>query len=180
MVPDLFTGTLTHVLPLPVVPGRNGLQPDVQLRYGSANGSGSIGVGWELNFGDIERRTKGGLNYGADDYVLRANGAAVDLVNINGGQYRAKFESDFRRIRNRERCHLVDRLDQVHPGFALPERALRLRVPAMADHHDVEPIGAHLGDLDVNLRHQRADRVHDEAVVRPRRGNDLGRGPELW
>ena len=99
MVPDLFTGTLIHVLPLPVVPGRNGLQPDVQLRYGSANGSGSIGVGWELNFGDIERRTKGGLNYGADDYVLRANGAAVDLVNINGGQYRAKFESDFRRIR---------------------------------------------------------------------------------
>src|SRR5713226_5603711 len=59
VAPDLFTGTLTHAIPLAVVPGRHGMQPDVQLRYRSTNGNGTLGVGWELSLGDVERKTKG-------------------------------------------------------------------------------------------------------------------------
>ena len=99
VAPDLFTGILAHGIPISVVPGRHSLEPSVQLQYRSANRNGPLGVGWELNLGAIERRSKAGVDFGADDYVLRDAGSAVDLVNVGGGQYQAKYESAFRRIR---------------------------------------------------------------------------------
>jgi hypothetical protein len=97
--PDLFTGALLHTIPIEVAPGRHGMQPSLALLYRSANGNGQVGVGWELSTNSIERRQKDGLHYDGDDYVLRAGGSAVDLVKIAPGEYRAKFESTFQRIR---------------------------------------------------------------------------------
>jgi len=42
---------------------------------------------------------------------------------------------------------------------SLPHRALGLRVPAVADHHDLVALAQHLGHLHVHLGHQRAGGV---------------------
>ena len=95
---DLFTGQATMSIPLEVLPGRQGLQPELALVYGSANGNGWVGVGWKMEKGVIERQLKFGVDYDADDYVFRLNGVNVDLVNIGGDEYRAKIEGGFTRI----------------------------------------------------------------------------------
>ena len=99
---DQFTGTFNYDVPIQVVPGRHGMQPQVQLHYRSSNGDGPLGVGWELELGAIERRTKGGVVYsGANQkFVLRSSGFAADLVPVGGNEYRAQLESGaFLRIR---------------------------------------------------------------------------------
>jgi hypothetical protein len=60
--PDLFTGNLAQTIPIQVVPGRRGMQPDLALRYRSSGGNGFAGVGWDLDLGSVERRTKDGLS----------------------------------------------------------------------------------------------------------------------
>ena len=95
---DLFTGQATTSIPIEVPPGRNGLQPNLALVYGSANGNGWVGMGWKLEKGVIERNLKFGVDYDADDYVFRLNGVNVELVNIGTDEYRAKIEGGFTRI----------------------------------------------------------------------------------
>ncbi|HEY7725173.1 MAG TPA: SpvB/TcaC N-terminal domain-containing protein, partial [Anaeromyxobacteraceae bacterium] len=104
VMPDLFTGLMSHSVPIEVPPGRHGMQPNLALQYRSSNGNGWVGVGWELEMGSVERSMKGGVNYGGDAYVLRMGGAAVDLVQLQSGpyqgEYRAKIESGaFHRLR---------------------------------------------------------------------------------
>jgi hypothetical protein len=100
VLPDLFTGTMSFTLPIEVVPGRNGMQPDIQLTYRSSGGYGWVGYGWELEIGAIVRNIKAGVNYNADDFVFRMPGANVELVyvgsDVDGNrEYRAKIEGDF-------------------------------------------------------------------------------------
>ncbi|MEW6325453.1 MAG: SpvB/TcaC N-terminal domain-containing protein, partial [Nitrospirota bacterium] len=104
VTPDLFTGTLSHAIPIEVPPGRNGVQPQLALTYRSNNGNGVIGVGWELEVGAVERSIKFGLDYNGDDYVLRMAGSSVDLVRTSGtapddGEFRPKIEGSFHRIK---------------------------------------------------------------------------------
>src|SRR5439155_23737236 len=79
---DLFSGTATTSLPIEVPPGRNGIQPNLNLAYESANGNGWVGMGWKLELGAIERRTRFGLDYSGVDYTFRLSGVSADLVNI--------------------------------------------------------------------------------------------------
>ena len=58
---DPFTGTATTSIPLQVFPGRNGLQPNLQLTYSSGPGNGWVGMGWKLELGAIERNTRFGV-----------------------------------------------------------------------------------------------------------------------
>ena len=58
-----------------------------------------------------------------------------------------------------EPVDVADRLDELDAAGALPHRALDLGVAAVADHHDLAAVLAHLGDLDVHLGHERARRV---------------------
>ena len=102
---DLFTGTATTSIPIEVPPGRQGVQPDLSLVYASGNGNGWVGMGWKLEKSVIERRTKDGLDYSADDYVVRLSGINAELVAIdqptpplNHTDFRAKIEGSFTRI----------------------------------------------------------------------------------
>ena len=95
---DLFTGTATTSIPIEVPPGRQGIQPELALVYGSANGNGWVGMGWKLEKGVIDRQTKFGVDYSGDDYVFRLSGINVELVNIGNDEYRAKIEGGFTKV----------------------------------------------------------------------------------
>lgn len=99
ITPDLFTGTMSYTIPIDVPPGRNGMAPDINLLYRSTNGNGWIGVGWELEMGSIVRSLKNGVDYNGDGYQLCISGASMDLVNIVSGEYQAKVEGAFYRIK---------------------------------------------------------------------------------
>ncbi|MBA5868396.1 MAG: hypothetical protein GDA68_00070 [Nitrospira sp. CR2.1] len=107
---DPFTGTATTSIPIQVPAGRNGIQPNLQLVYSSANGNGWAGMGWKLELGSIERNPRFGVIYNptsADNgnvYAVRLNGVSSDLVkldpnNTSDPNYRAKVEGGFLRIR---------------------------------------------------------------------------------
>ncbi|MEW6246282.1 MAG: SpvB/TcaC N-terminal domain-containing protein [Nitrospirota bacterium] len=99
---DLFTGATTTSIPIEVPPGRNGMQPNLQLVYSSANGNGWVGMGWKLEVGAIERQTRFGVNYSGDDYTFHLNGVSTELVatpQYGTDEYRAKIEGGFTRIR---------------------------------------------------------------------------------
>jgi hypothetical protein len=61
------TGTAATSIPIAVPPGRQGLQANISLNYNSGGQNGWLGVGWSLDMGAIQRSTKRGVNYSADD-----------------------------------------------------------------------------------------------------------------
>ncbi len=75
-----FTGAATYGIPIEVPPGRAGVAPNLSLTYNSYQGSGWIGVGWTLDLGFIQRSTKKGVNYSANDYVASINGSYSELL----------------------------------------------------------------------------------------------------
>ncbi|MFA7060865.1 MAG: SpvB/TcaC N-terminal domain-containing protein [Pedobacter sp.] len=95
---DMFTGTMSYRVPIIVPPGRGGMQPDLALSYRSNNGNGWLGMGWTLGVDSIERNTRFGVNYGADDYVMRKSDAVSEIISIGNSDYRAKTEGNFNRI----------------------------------------------------------------------------------
>ncbi len=99
MQPDLFTGTVSTGLPIQVPPARHGIQPALSLMYWSGNGDGWLGPGWKLEVGAIQRQTRFGLNYSGDDYTFRLAGVSTDMVSIGSGEYRAKIEGGFSRVK---------------------------------------------------------------------------------
>ena len=48
---DPFTGTATTSIPIQVLPGRNGVQPNLQLTYASGNGNGWVAWAGNWNSG---------------------------------------------------------------------------------------------------------------------------------
>ena len=77
---SLFSGAATVKIPIDVPPGRAGMAPSLALTYNSHQGNGWIGVGWSLDMGSIQRSTKRGVDYSANDYVAVINGSSSDLV----------------------------------------------------------------------------------------------------
>jgi RHS repeat-associated protein len=101
IMPDIFSGIMSYNIPIEVPRGRKGMDPGLALTYSSGNGSGWVGVGWDLEVGAIERSAHHGVNLSGNDYILRKSGSAIELVvdpNVNG-LYHAKIEGDFDRIR---------------------------------------------------------------------------------
>ena len=76
-------------------------------------------------------------------------------------QCRLRDVGELRGIAHGEAGDIRHRLDQMHSAFTLAHRALDFRMAGVADHHDLAAVLAHLRDLDVHLRHQRARRVED-------------------
>jgi len=92
---NTFAGSASFSIPIQVLPGRLGVAPSVTLSYSSMGGNGFLGVGWNLDMGSIQRRTKDGLNYTVDDFIFSKGGSTSDLVYVSGTtvkQYTAKIE----------------------------------------------------------------------------------------
>ena len=95
--PANFNGSATTQIPIMVPAGRGGLAPQLALTYNSGAKNGPVGVGWNLPVGCIQRSTKYGLDFDADDYIA-ANGSASELVSRSDWGtdfYGAKIEGAF-------------------------------------------------------------------------------------
>jgi hypothetical protein len=100
--PDLHTGTGNFTVPLAVPPGRNGLQPQLDLVYSTGAGNGPFGLGWSLSLPGVSRRTaKGVPRYDEDRDVYVLSGAEdLEPVEWDGAvtRYRPRTEGLFARI----------------------------------------------------------------------------------
>ncbi|MGH9222291.1 MAG: SpvB/TcaC N-terminal domain-containing protein [Acidimicrobiales bacterium] len=54
-------GNAVMELPISIPPGRGGVQPDLTLTYDSGGGNGWLGMGWDLNLGEITVDTRWGV-----------------------------------------------------------------------------------------------------------------------
>ena len=97
--PDLHTGTGNFTVPLAVPPGRNGLQPKLNLVYSTGAGNGPFGLGWSLSLPGVSRRTaKGVPRYDEDRDVYVLSGAEdLEPVEWDGAvtRYRPRTEGLF-------------------------------------------------------------------------------------
>ena len=94
---DLATGAATMGIPITVPPGRKNIQPSVGISYSSNNSNGICGVGWAIPSNTIQRSTKNGVpKYdNTDTFMFASSGSNAELVDIGGGEYKARIESAF-------------------------------------------------------------------------------------
>lgn len=88
-------GTASYSIPIEVVPGTQGVQPNLAISYNSASGRGLLGIGWNLTGLSCITRTQrnnhfdqtvGSINYDANDrYALDGS----RLVKLSEGNYAA-------------------------------------------------------------------------------------------
>ncbi len=98
---DPYTGSATFAIPIKVPSGRAGIQPNIQLQYNSKLSNGSLGVGWVLQLGAIQRLTTKGVPHydNTDIFCLMMAGQTVPLIyDRAAGFYRTKTEGNFAKI----------------------------------------------------------------------------------
>lgn len=89
-------GVASYSIPIEVVPGTCGMQPDLSVTYNSAMGRGVLGMGWDLSGLSSITRTQRDLYY--DDTIGSVNFDEYDrfvldgarLVKLSGGDYIAQ------------------------------------------------------------------------------------------
>ncbi|MFA5276788.1 MAG: SpvB/TcaC N-terminal domain-containing protein, partial [Candidatus Omnitrophota bacterium] len=97
-LPDMFTGSFSHSIPITVSPGRKGMQPSLALIYRSGNPNSWVGIGFNLNPGYIVRSTRLGLpSYtdSQDTFYFVNDAGTTELINLTDKLYQAKVESGF-------------------------------------------------------------------------------------
>ena len=114
--PDLHTGTGNFSIPIALPPGRNGLQPQLALSYGSGSGNGPFGLGWSLAVPTVTRKTSKGVPRYRDRSDLAQRDTFIlagseDLVPVAGATapfryYRPRSEGLFARIAHDESADL--------------------------------------------------------------------------
>lgn len=92
-----FTGTVNYQIPIPVPPGRQGVEPVLALQYSDGK-KGIVGTAWSLELGAIQRQVKFSLDYFEDDYVHITPTSTTELVNKTADEYCAKVLTDFTRL----------------------------------------------------------------------------------
>src|SRR5687768_8823843 len=96
---DPFTGTGNVAVPIAVPPGRNGLQPDLTLRYSTSSGNGPFALGWSLDVPVITRLTAKGVPTYDDmtDRFVLAGFEQLVPVEVEPGRthYRPRTEGAF-------------------------------------------------------------------------------------
>lgn len=89
------TGEASFQLPLPISPGR-GADPQLALTYSSQSGNGPFGLGWNLNNGQIRRRTNKGVPlYGDDDEIIGHDSQICTKERNVDGTIKSRTESSF-------------------------------------------------------------------------------------
>jgi len=84
-LPDLFTGTFSHTIPIELPRGRQDMTPKLDLVYRSSGGNSIVGYGWELTIPSIARTTKHGVpTYDNTDdvFVFSYMGQSTELVKV--------------------------------------------------------------------------------------------------
>ena len=90
---DKANGTFSYKYPITVPPGRNGLQPSVNLAYSSQEKKdGIVGVAWSVDTPYIERVNKQGLERLYTDNNFRSS-MDGELVGIDSTNYGPKVEN---------------------------------------------------------------------------------------
>jgi len=95
---SIFTGAATNAIPIIVAPGRGGIVPTLTLQYNSYRDNSWVGRGWDLDCGAIQRSTKRGISYSANDYVAVKDGSHTELVprsDWGADVYGTKIEGAF-------------------------------------------------------------------------------------
>jgi hypothetical protein len=108
--PDLHTGTGNLTIPIALPPGRNGLQPDLQLVYSTGHGNGPFGLGWSLSVPGVSRNTTLRVPFFDDRRDVFILSGAEDLVPVPGAEdgaqrYRPRTEGLFARITHHHNTH---------------------------------------------------------------------------
>lgn len=92
--PDPSTGALTYSYPIKTPPGRNGIQPDLNLIYNSQNPSqdSAFGYGWSISIPYISRVNKTGTDqlYSSNYFTSSLSG---DLILVSGSTYAPRVEN---------------------------------------------------------------------------------------
>ncbi|MCP3944039.1 MAG: hypothetical protein GY710_21525, partial [Desulfobacteraceae bacterium] len=94
---SLFSGAASASIPILLPPGRAGLQPEINLTYNSYQKNGWMGMGWDISLGAIQRSTKRGTDYTANDYesVMGSSSELVSRDDWGADFYGAKIEGQF-------------------------------------------------------------------------------------
>lgn len=113
---NAVNGSATFSIPLPVTPGRNGFSPALGLSYNSGVGNSLFGLGWNVDFPAIQRKTDKQLpkyfNGGAEEDTFMFSGVEdlVPYLDKNGTEavitnalftikrYRPRIEGSFAMI----------------------------------------------------------------------------------
>jgi RHS repeat-associated protein len=99
---DKNTGAAVVTYPIGVPPGRNGLQPNLNLTYNSQNGQlgGIFGEGWSINIPYIERLNKSGVDYlystsSLNYFMSSLDGEIVSTTTVSstGASYVARTDN---------------------------------------------------------------------------------------
>lgn len=119
--PTLNTGSATYKVDLDVPPGTAGFAPSLALRYDSGQGDGTVGIGWSLDVGSVQRQTAYGVpRYGDADRLVWEG---QELVPMGGGVYRLKIEGAFLRFRRSADHWEADARDGTTYRFGVSEAA---------------------------------------------------------
>ncbi|MBW3520171.1 SpvB/TcaC N-terminal domain-containing protein [Flavobacterium sp. NKUCC04_CG] len=98
---DQGDASLTYPLTIPAA--RNGMQPDLNIRYNSGGGSGWMGLGWDISVPSIEIDTRWGVpafdpNKETESYML--NGEELMLETSPGNYYMPHKNPHISRVSN--------------------------------------------------------------------------------
>jgi RHS repeat-associated protein len=88
---DPQSGTYQVNIPIEVPAGRNGMTPDLTLKYSSGSGNGPFGLGWALTLPCITRSTRRGAPSYDDRDVFLLDGQDLIPVQSNGTETRFRM-----------------------------------------------------------------------------------------
>lgn len=167
ITPDLYTGSVTTSVAIPLPAGRARMAPTLALNYRPTDPDEFAGLGWSLEQGVIVRDTADGIDYAGNEYLFKFAGGAYKLVGPIGGFYWAEIENAFtrfQRISAAGSVHWVgtDRLGKTFVFGQTPEsRAFRPASPGEVAAWHIERI-VDLEQNEIRFRYER-----DQNVVYP-------------
>jgi RHS repeat-associated protein len=118
--PDSITGSLSYDIPIVVPPGRNGMTPDLVLRYSSlpSEDVGVFGYGWNISIPYIERLNVNGTHqiFNQYNFYSSSDGELVGTTSGTTTAFAARSEmGDFQKylLKNGTYWEVTDKMGTV-------------------------------------------------------------------